>query len=202
MDGSKKNVRKVPDSSRMTKEYSATSPNMNDQWSGKTLRPNSRRIPEPPTRESTKSVIRPVLVLATKAGSAVDAALLRITLPVTWSYGFMEVAGSDEVALVINCDGQLGERTAGGAEDHLALLREVEGGLMARAQQVVRLLLVESNGAANVGADLRVGNDAVVAPLFAALGRVQRSRVEAHQENNRLGLLVELSFAEFVESLG
>src|SRR5512133_519945 len=106
---------------------------MNDQWSGKTLRPNSRRIPEPPTRESTKSVIRPVLVLATKAGSAVDVALMLSTLPVARSNGLMAVACSDEVALVINCDGQLGERTAGGAEDHLALLREVEGGLVARA---------------------------------------------------------------------
>src|SRR6478735_4600804 len=197
MDGSKKNVRNVPDSSRMTKEYSATSPKMNDQWSGKALRPNSRRIPEPPTRESTKSVIRPALVLATNAGSAVDAALMRITLPVTWSYGFMEVAGSDEVALVINCDGQLGERTAGGAEDHLALLGEVEGGLVARAQQVVRLLLVEGNRAADVGADLRVGNEAVVTPLFAALGGVQRCGIEAHQEHNGLGLLVEFAFAEF-----
>src|SRR3712207_3924770 len=125
MDGSKKNVRNVPESSSMTKEYRATSPNMKDQWSGKTLRPNSRRMPDPPTRESTKSVNRPVLVLATKAGSAVDAALMHITLPVTWSYGFFEVAGSDQVALVINCDGQLGERPAGRAEDHLALLREV-----------------------------------------------------------------------------
>src|SRR5215217_931373 len=193
MDGSKKKVRKVPDSSRMTKEYSATSPNMNDQWSGKTLRPNSRRIPEPPTRASTKSVTRPVLVLATKVGSAVDAALMHITLPVTWSYGFMEVAGSDEVALIINCDGQLGEGTAGGAEDHLALLREVKGGLVARAQQVVRLLLVQSNGATDVGADLGVCNDAVVTPLLAALGRVQGSGIQAHEQHNGLGLFVELA---------
>jgi hypothetical protein len=50
-----------------------------------------------------------------------------ITLPVTWSYRFFEVAGSDQVALVINRDGQLGERTAGGAEDNLAFLCQVEG---------------------------------------------------------------------------
>jgi hypothetical protein len=79
---------------------------------------------------------------------------MHITLPVTWSYRFFEVAGGDQVAFVVNCDGQLGERPAGGAEDHLALLSEVKGGLVARAQQVVRLLLVQSNGATNVGADL------------------------------------------------
>jgi hypothetical protein len=50
-----------------------------------------------------------------------------ITLPVTWSYRFFEVAGSDQVALIVNCDGQLGERAAGRAEDNLAFLGQVEG---------------------------------------------------------------------------
>src|SRR6476620_1877109 len=127
MDGSKKNVRNVPDSSRMTKEYRATSPNMNDQWSGKTFRPNSRRIPEPPTRWSTKSVMRPPLVLATKGAIGVVAALMLITLPVARSNRFMEVAGSDQVALVVHRNGQLGEGPAGRTKDYLALLREVEG---------------------------------------------------------------------------
>src|SRR6476620_6182267 len=128
MDGSKKNVRNVPESSRMTKEYSATSPNMNDQWSGKTFRPNSRRIPEPPTRWSTKSVMRPPVVLATKTGaSGVVVEDMLLTLPVGRSNGFMEVARGDEVALSVDCDRQLGEGAAGRAEDNLALLRQVEG---------------------------------------------------------------------------
>src|SRR6478672_8918425 len=128
MDGSKKNVRKVPESSRMTKEYSATSPNMNDQWSGKTFRPNSRRMPEPPTRWSTKSVMRPPLVLATKVGVlAVDVALMLITLPVARSNRFFEVARSVEVTFVVYGDGQLRERPAGRAEDNLAFLGQVEG---------------------------------------------------------------------------
>jgi hypothetical protein len=38
MLGLKKNVRKVPVSSSTMKLYSAISPSMNDQWSGKTLR--------------------------------------------------------------------------------------------------------------------------------------------------------------------
>jgi hypothetical protein len=50
-----------------------------------------------------------------------------ITLPVTWSYRFFEVAGGDQVALIVNCDGQLGERAAGRAKDNLAFLGQVEG---------------------------------------------------------------------------
>jgi hypothetical protein len=49
------------------------------------------------------------------------------TLPVAWSDGFMEVARGDQVALGVDCDRQLGERTAGGAEDNLALLSQVKG---------------------------------------------------------------------------
>ena len=45
----KKKVRNVPDSSRMTKEYSATSPNINDQWSG---RPCVRTREDPGTADS------------------------------------------------------------------------------------------------------------------------------------------------------
>src|SRR6478609_4249064 len=117
MDGSKKNVRNVPESSRMTKEYSATSPNMNDQWSGKTFRPNSRSIPEPPTRWSTKSVMRPPVVFATKTGaSGVRDEDMLLTLPVARSNGFMEVARRDQVAFGVHCDRQLGERAAGRSE--------------------------------------------------------------------------------------
>src|SRR5690242_12673406 len=104
-----------------------------------------------------------------------------ITLPVTWSYRFFEVAGGDQVALIVNCDGQLGERAACRAEDNLAFLGQVEGRLVARAQQVVRLLLIEGNRATDVGADLGVGNDAVVAPAFAARRDVEVLRVEAHE---------------------
>jgi hypothetical protein len=50
-----------------------------------------------------------------------------LTLPVTRSDGFMEVARGDQVALGVDCDRQLGKRAAGGAEDNLALLSQVEG---------------------------------------------------------------------------
>ena len=54
IDGLNQSVRNVPDSSRMMKLYSAISPSMNDQWSGKTL---LRFFFEPlvePRRSSTK----------------------------------------------------------------------------------------------------------------------------------------------------
>ena len=55
IDASKKNVRYVPDSSRMTNEYIAISPIMNDQWSGKTLFSPRRTGPAMVNRESTQS---------------------------------------------------------------------------------------------------------------------------------------------------
>ena len=81
-------------------------------------------------------------------------------------------------------------------------LRQVEGRLVARAEQVVGLLLVQRNRAADVGADLGVCNDAVVGPVFAAGGGVQLVRVQAHEQDDGLGLLVQLAFAQFVQALG
>jgi hypothetical protein len=50
-----------------------------------------------------------------------------LTLPIARSNRFMEVARGDQVALGVNRDWQLGERTAGRSKDNLAFLREVEG---------------------------------------------------------------------------
>src|SRR3954470_21963584 len=90
-------------------------------------------------------------------------------LPEARSDGLVEVALRDEVALGIDGDRQLRPRSLGRAEDDLCLVRDVELRLMARAQQVVGLLLVERDGAADVGADLGVGDDALVVPVLAAL---------------------------------
>ncbi len=46
--GMKYNVKKTPVTRRMTKEYNAISPSMNDQWSGKILSMNVR----PPARHA------------------------------------------------------------------------------------------------------------------------------------------------------
>ncbi len=43
MDGTKNSERKVPVSSRTTKDHSAISPSMNDQWSGNTFRMSTRK---------------------------------------------------------------------------------------------------------------------------------------------------------------
>ncbi len=67
--------------------------------------------------------------------------------------------------------GSCGKRALGRAEDHLGAVGHVEGRLVARAQQVVRLLLVQRHGATHVGADLRVGDDAVERPVLAARAR-------------------------------
>ena len=52
IDAWKKNVRKVPETRMTMKLYSATSPSMNDQWSGKILRPSSLTMPEMLVRSS------------------------------------------------------------------------------------------------------------------------------------------------------
>ena len=71
---------------------------------------------------------------------------------------------------------------------------------MARAQQVVRLLLIKGNRATDVGADLGVGNDAVVAPVLASCRWLQGRRIKTHEEHNSLGLLVELALVQFVQA--
>ena len=73
---------------------------------------------------------------------------------------------------------------------------------MARAQQVVGLLLVQRHRAADVGADLGVGDDAVVGPVLAARRTVEVAGVEAHEQHDRLGLLLQLVLVQLVEPLG
>ena len=92
------------------------------------------------------------------------------TLPEARADRFLERSGGDEVALVVDGDLQLRQGPLGRAEDDLAVLRHVEGRLVARAEQVVRLLLVEPDRTTDVGADLGVRNDAVVAPVALLLG--------------------------------
>ncbi len=109
MDGSKKKVRKVPDISKMTKEYNATSPNMNDQWSGEDLPAELAQ-----DAGAANTLVHEVgettnLGLRNEGGaSAVDEALMLVTLPVTRSYRFSEVAGCDEVASASTAMGSWG----------------------------------------------------------------------------------------------
>ena len=80
--------------------------------------------------------------------------MARVPFKIARSRRDEEVALGDDVALGINGDRQLRQRTRRWPEDHLSGVPEVEGGLVARAQQVVGLLLPEADRAADVGADL------------------------------------------------
>jgi hypothetical protein len=62
--GSKKKVRKIPVSTRMTKQYRAISPSMNDQWSGKALSSVLRANRDAPSRSSSQRAIRRVIMTA------------------------------------------------------------------------------------------------------------------------------------------
>ena len=104
--------------------------------------------------------------------------------------GLGEALGGDEVARVVDGDLELRQRPLGRAEDDGAVLGEVEGRLVARAEQVVRLLLVQADRAAHVGADLGVGDDTVDAPVLGLL-HLDQVGVEADQDDRRLGLGLE-----------
>ena len=168
---------------------------MKDQWSGKTLRANSLTATPTPTRWSRKSAALPTASSAWPVPRRWSrGSLAHFTLPVARADGLDEVVLRDQVALVVNGDGQLRQRPLGRAEDRPCLIGDVERRLVAGAQQVVRLLLVQRHRAADVGADLGVGNDAVVRPVLAASGTgFEVLRVEAHQQHDGLGLLLSAS---------
>src|SRR5690606_23119278 len=127
-----------------------------------------------------------------------------MTLPEARADGFGEVALRDEVALVVDVDRQLRQRTRGRSEDDLGVIADVELRLVARAQQAVRLLLVECHGAADVGADLRGCAMAVERRPVACGGLVLLVRSQANQRGDRLRRLLELSalVAELHQALG
>src|SRR5262245_57543124 len=61
-----------------------------------------------------------------------------------------------EEALGVHLQRQHWQPPGGRAEDRPGVVGDLELGLVARAEQAVRLLLVQAGGAAGVGADLRV----------------------------------------------
>ena len=110
----------------------------------------------------------------------------------------------DEVALVVDGDRQLRQRTGGRAEDDRGAVGDVELRLVAGAQQVVGLLLVQGDGASDVRAHLGVGDDAVVRPVGPLRRLVEVLGQQAHEQHDRLGLLLEVALrvAELGEVLG
>src|SRR5690606_9734885 len=104
------------------------------------------------------------------------------TLPEARADGLLEVAARDQVAFLVDGDGQLRQRTLGGAEHDGCLTCDVELRLVAGAQQVMGVLLIERDRAPDVRADLRVRDDPAEVPVFAAFRDLEVFRVEAHEQ--------------------
>src|SRR3954468_9689967 len=94
----------------------------------------------------------------------------RQTLPVARADGLVEVALRDQVALVIDGDRQLRQGPLRRSEHDLRSVRHVEGRLVARAQEVVGLLLVQRDRTSYVSTDLRVCDDPVIGPTLLLFG--------------------------------
>src|SRR4029079_12160845 len=166
MRGLNHRVRNTPLRSRTTKLQSAISPSMKDQWSGKTLRRfflarvarpsrSSAHSATAPTRLGLAAVAAVEFVVATLLVSmlmtgysgfgSLARARLRVALPEAGSDGFLEVALGREIPLLIHHERQLRQRAGGRAEDHVGRIGQVELRLVARAQQVMRLALVQGD---------------------------------------------------------
>src|SRR5690625_3641251 len=139
MDGLNQSVRKVPDTTKMMKVYSAISPSKNDQWSGKILRRFVFSHVFAVIRWSTKSTTLPA-----------PSTRVLITLPVTRAHRLGEVARCDQIPLGVDHQRQLWKVPCRRAEDEPAVVGQVEGGVVARAQEVVGVLFVQADRASHV----------------------------------------------------
>src|SRR5690349_4573392 len=185
-------VRKVPVSSRTTKLHRAISPSMKDQWSGKTLRTCFFASVASPTRSSIQ-LAAPATRFGLAGFAAVRPLVLTVlisspTFPVAGADRLVEVRLGDEVALAVDHDRKLGQRTSCRSEDHLTVVRQVEGRLVTGAQQVVRLLLPKRDRAPDVGADLGEAQDAFDTPVLAAGGGGDVAGPHPDDDGRGLGL--------------
>src|SRR4028119_2411857 len=183
MLGLNHSVRNTPVSSKITKLHSAISPNMKDQWSGKTLRSCFLSAPPRPSRSSSQvtaplpltgrlsSVAFPASVdpAGRPAGPAAAVLMGLASFPITWSNGLLEVAHRDQEAFVVDTEMKLWKPTCCRSEDDLPVLGPAEGRLGTRAPQVVGLLLIEADRTAHVSTDLGVAQDPVDSPVLAGL---------------------------------
>src|SRR5699024_12732528 len=104
----------------------------------------------------------------------------------------MEVNLCNQVTFVIDSNWQLWQSVRSRPKDDIAFLGQVEGGLVARAQQVVGVLFVKRNWATNVSANLGVGDNAIHVPVFASFANLHGVWVQTHQYDDRFGLLIVL----------
>src|SRR3954451_21633984 len=122
----------------MISEYIAISPSRNDQWSGKTLFMLLRRKVAEPNRSSTA---RRLFLVAASAWLLISA-----TLPEARAHRHVVGPLHDEVTLGVHINLHLRQAARRGAEDDVGVVGHVERRLVARAQQVVLLLLVQADG--------------------------------------------------------
>src|SRR5690606_19327288 len=83
---------------------------------------------------------------------------------------------------------QLRQGPRSGTEDDATAVGQVEGRLVAGAEQVVGGPLVERDRAAHVGADLGVGDDAVDGPVLPATAVGDVVGLHAEEQHRTLGL--------------
>src|SRR6478735_4418855 len=127
MLGRNHRVRNTPVSSRTTKDHSAISPSMNDQWSGNTLRRFFRMAVASPSRSSNHPATAPALCgfCAVAAFERLVSAILLVstdmsaTLPETRPDGLVEPVQGSQVAVAVHRQRELGQWAGGGTEQHL-----------------------------------------------------------------------------------
>ena len=170
---------------------------MNDQWSGKTLLHQ-----DPDALGAVEPVVEPRRRRRDGGGRCLHCVVAHPRSQKLGPTGCGEVAGRRDEALGVQHQRQLRQRAGRRAEDDVRPVRRVEGRLVARAQDVVRGLLVQRDRAADVRADLGVGDDVVDRPVHrrhqrpaVVVGRdVQLARRELDQDHARLreGVVVVL----------
>src|SRR6476469_4922316 len=103
---------------------------MNDQWSGNTLLSAVRTNPAAPKRWSSQSSFRRLLMSGTPRAPGSPVAV-----PEPRPDRTREVAPGDELAVLVAAQGQLGQRAGRRPKDGPGSVEDVEGRLVAGAQQ-------------------------------------------------------------------
>src|SRR5699024_1952072 len=124
-----------------------------------------------------------------------------VAFPVGRTDWLEEVTLGNQVAFIVDSDGQLRKWVRSRTEDDLHFLCQVISGLVARAQQVVRVLFIQRNRATDVGANLRIRHYAVDVPVFALRADIHVFRIETHQQHDGFSLLVQLVFFKIEQAV-
>ena len=155
-------------------DHSAISPSMNDQWSGNTLRRFFRISVARPSRSSAQPATAPALLgfLAVAASARLVSAILLVSTDMvshaprnSARRARRSRAGPPGSPRRPPSCASWGSGRAAGPNSTLPGVGQVEGRLVAGAEQVVGRPLVQRDRAADVGADLGVADDALDRPV-------------------------------------